>query len=524
MTCNLSRAHHALRITFVLFALGAACGGCGTGTSALPDVIVISLDTTRSDHIGAYGSRVQTPAIDRVAAEGVIFEKTSAACTTTLPSHVSLLTGRWPIHHGVPRNGYTVNDQNVMLPEILQAAGYRTIGVSAAVALSKLLNFPQGFDHWDQDPETFEDHEVANTRARRASEITDATLSALADSGEQPRFLFVHYVDPHAPYTPPEKFRAMYIRGVSSDRGSYASIREAQDEHQRAAGAKLGPAATNRLTRELIEGSPRRAVGDDRILAALYAGEITYMDQQLGRLLDELRRQNLYDDALIVITADHGETFWEHADVWSHGVSAYQTAVSVPMIVRFPRGEFGGKRVRQTVSQIDLLPTLLEYLGLETDAAVDGKTLLPLLRGERDAHQPAFSQGPLPGGVVEKNAGRWLNARKPNSLRVGRWKLVSTPYLGLEELFDLNRDPMEQQNILASDDIEPEVAEVADSLRTQLREWLANADPLPSEFFPRTRPLRPGMADEQLLDRRRMWERLRELGYVSEEDEAPAPE
>jgi arylsulfatase A-like enzyme len=194
------------------------------------------------------------------------------------------------------------------------------------------------------------------------------------------------------------------------------------------------------------------------------------------------------------------------------------------MIVRFPRGEFGGRRVRQTVSQVDLLPTLLDYLGVEADGVLDGHSLLPLLHDERGPHRVAFSQGPLPGGRVEKDTGRWLNERKPKSIRKGHWKFVSTPYLGLEELFDLSVDPMEQKNILASDDIDPAVAEVAESLRTQLDEWLASADPLPSEFFPRRRPLRSDSNDDTLRDRQRMWERLRELGYVSDEDEPPIPD
>ena len=145
---------HGARI-FCALLLGSILAGLACSEGPTPPerlVLLISLDTTRADHIGAYGSTVQTPEIDRMAAEGVLFEQVSAACTTTLPSHVSMMTGTWPTRHGVPRNGFTVHPSNLMLPEILKEAGFDTAGFSAAIALSELLDFPQGFDHWDQDP------------------------------------------------------------------------------------------------------------------------------------------------------------------------------------------------------------------------------------------------------------------------------------------------------------------------------------------------------------------------------------
>ena len=506
------------------FSLGALAAGVleWSCTSPVPgprpDIVLISLDTTRADHVGAYGSSVKTPAMDRLAAEGVVFENVSAACTTTLPSHVSLFTGRWPLQHGVVRNGFTVHPDNRMLPEVLRELGYRTAGVSAAVALSRILGFPQGFEVWDQDPETGAGPGEANRDARRAEAITDAALSFLAASSQDPRplFLFVHYVDPHAPYDPPEPYRSMYGEVSEGVDGSYASIERAQRLHRgNVPGAP--PVAAQALSKTLIQGLRGEPLGADRDLARLYAGEVSYMDGQLQRLFDGLAASGLYRDALVIVTADHGETFWEHPDVWSHGIAAYETTVRIPLIIRFPRAEHAGLRVGTLVSNVDVAPTLFEYLGLRRGSDLDGASLLPLVAGGAFEREASFSQGPLPAGPVEAKAERWKNAAKAHSIRRGRWKLVRTPYLDYEELYDLERDPGEQDNLLAS--TSPEAQRALRGLREALAAWMASADPLPSQFFPRMRSRSPGEARRQ----REMWEHLKVLGYVSEGAEPPDP-
>ena len=489
-------------------AVGA---GCERASPSRPDVVFVSLDTTRADHLGAYGAAVATPAIDRVASEGVVFDNVSAACTTTLPSHVSMFTGLWPHRHGVPRNGFTVHERNEMLPERLRDAGYETVGVSAAVALSKLLNFAQGFDAWDQDPETGLGHVVANREARRAGAITDAALSAVdrPRRGRAPRFFFVHYVDPHAPYDPPEPYRSRFA-GPGAD-GSYEAVHRAQRRHRSHGG--VPPSDPLRLSDRMLDRAPVEADEEDRSLAALYAGEVAYMDRELGRFFDGLRERGLYDDALIVVTADHGETLWEHADAFSHGIGTYETTVAVPLVVRLPGRRHAGQRVATPVSNVDIAPTVLAALGLALPKNVDGESLLPLLDGAAFGRDASFSQGPLPAGELESGDLRWTNERKAHSVRVGDWKLVRTPYLDREELFSLADDPGERVD--RSDDGTPAVAARLTELRARLDAWMAAADPLPSEFFPRTRP-----ANElEAAARRAMWERLEALGYVAGGDE-----
>jgi arylsulfatase A-like enzyme len=499
----------ARRLLVLVGAALPALLACGGASAPAPPrhVVIVSLDTTRTDHIGAYGSQVRTPRIDELAAEGIVFENADSACTATLPSHTSLFTGTWPAKHGVARNGYRVHPDNLMLPEILKDAGFRTIGVSSAVALSALLGFAQGFDVWDQDPEGFEGHVIANEESRRAAEITDAAIAEIDRVAFERMFLFVHYVDPHRPYDPPEPWRSQNGPVPDGLRGSWEVVKEARLRHR-------GPGVP--LTAADIRNGRREPRDDDVYLARLYAGEVGYLDHQVGRLFDALRERGLYDDSVIVVTADHGETFWEHADAWSHGIAAYQTTVSIPLILRLPGARLAGTRIGALVSNIDVAPTLLALLGLPPAAFAQGRSLLPLLEGAEQPPRPVFSQGPLPAGPLEVGVQRWLNERKTQSVRLGRWKYVRTPYLQLEELYDLETDPQEQRNLLP--DPSPEARQQADRLAAELDRFLAAANPFPSEFYPRRRD--EGADDADGAARRAMWERLRQLGYV-EEGEKP---
>jgi len=489
-----------------------------TGGAAPParHVVIISLDTTRADYIGVYGSQIRTPRIDALAGESIVFKASYAAATTTLSSHVSLFTGVWPHSHGVVRNGFTVDERNLMLPEILGAAGFRTAGFSAAVALSELLNFPQGFEVWDQDPERFAGHEVANREARRAEEITDAALAYLRETDDARLFLFVHYVDPHTPYAPPEPYRSIYGSIPDDLTGSLETVRAAQQAHREALIEDTGVGwSREQASAALFRNPPARPLGIDRHLANLYAGEITYMDHHVGRLLDGMRAAGVYHDALIIITSDHGETFWEHGDVWNHGLGVYETTARVPLVIRFPGGVHAGKSFDSLVSNVDIVPTVLEQLGLEIPEDLHGRSLLPLIEGKGHARTDSFSEAPLPSGGIEAGTEHWKNERKAHSIRSGRWKYIRTPYLELEELYDLEADPAEQRDLLRA--ASSEAARRARELEARLDQWLATADPLPSEYFPR---VKQGMdpADTEL--REQMLENLRALGYVEDAAEA----
>jgi len=512
-----SRMRQALAIVLLCTLVA-----CGDRPPVPQHVVLITMDTTRADHIGAYGSTVSTPNLDALAAESVVFDRVASCCTTTLPSHVSLMSGRWPVAHGVARNGYVVHDDNVMLAEILAGAGFRTIGVSAALELSDMLDFPQGFSVWDQDDETYAGHIVANRDARRAEEITNAVFARLGDAGlrsDERLFLFVHYIDPHIPYDPPEPFRSAGGPVPDGFVGDFREVRQAKARqrgeasgHPNARGVLPG-----RLDETQIRRTLRKPLGSDLLLAQLYAGEVSYMDHHIGRLLQGLRERGLYDDALIVVTADHGETFWEHGDTWGHGLAVYDTNARVPLIIRFPGAWRMGTRVDSRVSNVDVLPTLLDLLGLDPPGVVDGTSLLPIVVGEaRDESRTIVTQAPLSGGVRDPEGPGWVNRNRPHGIYLGHWKYVLTPYLEIEELFDLEADPGEQHDLLL--DPSPEDESRASRMRSRLEAWIAAASPLPSEFFPRRQPDR---SSDRAADRQAMWERLRSLGYVTEEPPEP---
>ena len=508
------------RVVLELATLGGPEAGWGAWSSPRidvdrvrdprPSVVLISLDTLRADHLGTYGSQIRTPNIDGVAAEGIVFETADTASTMTLPSHTSLFTGNWPATHGVVRNGWLVNQENRMLPEVLREAGFRTVGVSAAVALSEQLGFPQGFDVWNQDPETFENHVVANEEARRAEQITDAAIAELDRAPFERLFLFVHYVDPHLPYDPPEPWRSQYGPVPEGLRGSWEVVEKARERRR---GTRVR--GRMRLTAEEFRSFRREPFGDDLDLARLYAGEVAYLDHHVGRLLEALRERGIVDDAVIAITSDHGETFWEHGDAWSHGLATYQTTVRIPLILRLPGGRLAGTRISAPVSNVDVKPTLLALLRLPPPGPLEGRSLIPLLEGRESAPRPVFSEGPVPDGSLERGVRFWANERKPQSVRIGRWKYVRAPYAELEELYDLDTDPHEQRDLLLEPT--PEARARADELAAELDRLLAASKPLPSEYFPR----RQAGDDPDAAARRAMEERLRQLGYV---EDAEAPE
>lgn len=466
-------------------------------------VVLISLDTVRADHLGCYGRRdARTPSLDALAARGVLFEAAATAAPTTLASHVSILTGVPPHAHGVARNGFTVHADNEMLPELLAREGYTTAAFLGSFALDRRFGFDQGFAHFDDEFPLAVDGARYDQDQRRAEEVTDAALAWIDRAEPEHAFLFVHYFDAHAPYDPPPGFAPAGV-----EPGIPARIEAAVRAQQvRAGGAALGQQAVIRdgLTRELVCGADGEALAADRELAALYAGEIAYLDREVGRLVEGLRARGMLEDALVVVLADHGETFHEHGDFWNHGLAVYETTAHVPLIV-VGKGLAAGGRVSEPVSTIDVAPSVLELVGLPRPARAQGVSFVPALRGEVFERLRTVDCEATQPPAVETGE-RWPNARKAKSVRMGSFKYVRTPYLGLEELYDLAADPGERRNLLAGCGPAPVDTGVEDfpNLVTALRSAMDGlehaADPLPSRF------------DRSQLEE--TIERLRGLGYV----------
>ncbi len=403
-------------------------------------VLLVSLDTTRADRLGPYGfSAVATPTLDRLAAEGVVFETVTAPAPLTVPSHASLMTALDPPRHGVRDNGrYQLADEHRTLAENLAEAGWATGAQVGVFVLNRGTGIEQGFaayrdttDAAGADATGVRISERA-TNELRADVVIDAAIDWLRRHAERPFFQFVHLFDPHAPYDPPEPFRS---------------------RHERA--------------------DPDPTVGR-------YLGEIAWTDHQLGRLIDALDELDAAARTLVVVTADHGEAFGEHGEI-GHSYFVYDTTVRVPLIVRLP-GVVEPGRVATPVRLVDVAPTVLELLGAPPLADVDGRSLVPLLHGERsDLGLFAYSETLAP----------YLDYRYAplHAMRAGRWKYIRAPR---PELYDLVADPDESINRVGD---EPQIVA---RLEARLDERLRAA---------------PSGPTVEIDDERRR--RLEALGYVT---------
>ena len=328
-----------------------------------PNVLLITVDTLRADYLGAYGSSAaRTPHIDRLAREGSLFEQATAPMPMTRPTHASILTARYPREHGVVNNAISLPDASQTLAEILRAEGYRTGAFVAVALLSAEAGFAQGF-------ETF--RAPTTSKQRPADEVVPEALDWLAGlSNNEPFFLWVHVFDPHLPYAPPAEYRDGGISAVTGELAevSWPVLREIANNN-----AGDVPASVLRRAK------------------SLYRGEIAFADHWIGRLLEELDKLRGLDDTMVVLTADHGECF-EDGVYFEHSDCLAQAALRVPLIVRYPPEFAGGERRWGQASSIDVAPTVLRAVGLESPADHSGRPLQDL---DPDEERYVLVQYPL---------------------------------------------------------------------------------------------------------------------------------
>lgn len=451
--------------------------GCGQRTGEVSpvgrNVILITLDTLRPDHVGCYGHPdVRTPNLDRLAARSIQFTEAVAVVPTTLASHLSILTGTDPRTHGIPRNGFRVDEGNLTLAEVLKEHGYVTAAFVSAFSLDRRFNLAQGFDFYDCAYDRAITPEKADQAQRRAAATTDAVLRWLADYRDERFFLWVHYFDPHYPYDPPDPYGGLYDPDYDGPAdGSMAYL--------------------ERVWLERVV--PTEA--DRRYVISLYDGEISYMDEHLGRLLEEFDRSGLAEHSIVVVVADHGESLGEHDYHFDHGQYVYDASIRVPLLLHcrslYPRGRV----VTEQVDILDLMPTILDLLDLAIPDLVEGRSLGPLIEGDPAwSERVVFSEASKPWNVGTDSGATFQNDPKAKCARTREWKLVDTPFVGIRELYYLPEDPRETVNLIAS---KPAVAE---ALGKHLDEWLTR---------PRTRfPAKDLTPDPDTL------EKLRSLGYI----------
>ena len=370
---------------------------------AARSVVLVTIDTLRADALGIYGGKdVSTPHLDQLAADGVLFEQAHATSPNTLPSHASILTGEYPFEHGVRSNvGYGLPDEAVSLAERVAEAGYATGAEVAASVLRRDTGISQGFAHFrDTDSpgvklqtvvaELPQGTQTIPLKTREAAEITDAGIDFIERHADRPFLLWLHYFDPHFPYVPPDRFLI----------GSPVTHWPLEPE---------GP--------ELWKTRRR-----------LYSAEVSYVDEQLGRFVEAMAGLGLAENALLVVTSDHGEGLGEHGE-GSHSYYVHQSTMRVPLLLHGPDIP-AGLRVERPVSAIQVAPTIMQWLGLEGNGE-ESRTVLPVKDTGFDV--------PIYGESIELN--RVFGAPVLRFLRVGQWKYVHKPRA---QLFDLMVDPGEQ--------------------------------------------------------------------------------
>lgn len=415
-------------------ALLLALGGCREAPP--PDILLLTVDTLRADHLGAWGyPRDVSPALDRLAAEGLRFEQAWAQWPKTGPSFASMLTATYPKDNGIVRRvGVPLSPRMRLLAEELSAAGYATMAVVSNGAVSSDLGYAQGFDTFI---ETWKLPDLERPEDGGRAEIVNREVLARLDrlAGGRPWFLWVHYLDPHFPYEAPEPWRERFV-GDDWDRPG--------PPLPAAVGRGFGPMGD--MARERILGH-RRDLGYYR---ALYDAEIRYTDDHIARLLGALEERGLMTRTVTVVTADHGESLGEHRYYFDHGRFGFETCLHVPLILHAP-GRIPAGVDAAPVELLDLAPTLLELAGLELDGGrwMQGRSLAARWEGGDAAAAPRYAHAEA-GYATE---GRWQKI-----VRDERYKLIYAPYAADQRhiggrrqpfgLFDLAADPDETENLV----------------------------------------------------------------------------
>ncbi len=383
-----------------------------------PNVLLITIDTLRADHLSAYGySRKTSPRIDSIAARGILYENAIAQAPNTHPSTAAIVTSRYPSDLGGNPFKY-IPYSAATLAEAFRNAGYRTSAVVSNVWLRTSMGFDQGFEGFDDESAMSEFYADGERVAwKNAADVSDAALSWLESRPDGPFFLWVHYLDPHHPYEPPPEYREAFSTSYS-----------ANAEFIRGLAAKPTGEQTRMLT---YMGRGKIPVTDEQFAAIVdqYDGEIAYADAQIGRLLDFLASRSLADHTIVAVTADHGEEFRDHGG-WGHSHTLHRELLHVPLIVAYP-GAPAGKRVESTARLIDLAPTLLARAGLPVPASMRGVDLLAA-SGDR----PAVSM---------------LTRKNEISVELGKHKLVSDLARTRPRLYELGEDREEHIDRATSD-------------------------------------------------------------------------
>ena len=419
------------RILVVLIVLCGAKVAAQTPEKIAPNVVLITIDTLRADHLGCFGyQQIKTPNIDGLAADGTLFTRAFTTVPVTLPSHATMLTGTYPMLSGMHDfSGNKLSLQQPTLATVLKQSGYATGAVVAAAVLDSRFGLNQGFDfYYDHFDFNRLDEANLDETERPGNQVADQALDWLAKNSQKKFFFWMHLYDPHFPYRPPEPYATEYA-------------------------------------------------------SHLYDGEIAFADEQVGRLLRFLKDKGLYQNTIIVLSGDHGESLGEHGEK-THGFFIYNATMHVPLIIHLP-GKTAASKVATPVSLVDLMPTVLAAVGANAPAQVQGRSLLPLVHDESsERERNVYGETFLP-----RLHFNWSELRGAENTK---YHFIDAPR---PELYDLAKDPGELHNLFA------DKKAVADEMRAQLKGLI------------RENSAGKELADKTGLDPALM-ERLKAMGYA----------
>jgi arylsulfatase A-like enzyme len=437
------------------------------------NVILVSIDTLRADHLGTYGyTRETSPALDSLAQDSAVFLNTFATSAWTLPSHASMLTSLFGFNHQIYYNDERIGPSLATLADVLRQDRFFCAAFTGGVYVGSRYGFSKGFDSFSERQGDFSVHDAAERAFQAVSEW-------IGQNQDKYFFLFVHTYQPHSPYDCPAPYNSVFL-------GHDSNLQKVNILDY--LGGREG------TFKPLSEEERQDFIG-------LYDGEIRYTDEWLIKpLLSRLKQLALYDRTMVIVTSDHGEEFFDHGG-WEHGHTLYHELLRVPLIMKFPNSKFRGKRIETIVSQVDVMPTILEEMGIDDkDLGLDGRSLHPLLKGESREDRVFFAD--RRSHVTDTNTSQRV------TLNDGRMKLILNkvfspqeltfylyppPVTPPVELYDLREDPAEKKNI-------------ADKNADLVRRLTAQMDGL----FKNARPRQP--AKTQMT--KELEDQLRALGYI----------
>lgn len=370
-----------------------------------PNIILIILDCLRADHLGCYGyTRNTSPNIDDLAENGLIFSNAFSQGGYTLASIPSIFTSKFPLSHGVfiNQHGDKLGANETTLAEILKNNGYVTVGFTGGGYTSHIYGFSQGFDIYKE------------TDWGNIKEVSQLASDWLEKKQKKPFFLFLHCYTIHDPFDPPKPFNEMY------------------DTHYN--GYFKGISLDYILFKKINSGALKFDEQDTEYIISQYDGNIRYCDEHLGRLFKKIEALKLASNTIVILTSDHGEDLMDHGTI-SHG-DIYDVDIHVPLIIRYPYLFPKNKKIGSIVRSIDIMPTILDILALPLGPSMEGKSLFPLMSGKKDKHERmVFSFGNNP------------KLKMRIALRTKNWKLIYSYETGQDELYNLEKDPKELNNL-----------------------------------------------------------------------------